>query len=495
MSFAFLGLLLLASTMPVVGEAELENGLRILVLEDHSQPRVACKILTRFGAVVEEPGRFGSAHFLEHLMFKGTATIGTHDWEAEKPILDEILELERDIIQERNRARSEMRERGVYHDFKHAETTPQLEHLMSVLHEKIIEDERYVDTEESNSYYQRTGGTRLTAQTEQEYMKFDINLPSEKLEMFFRIEADRMVNSRWRRFDSEVGILWEQRLGDLNGADTVFKEAVASASGVVSPIYWNEGYETDFPILERNYTRRLYETWFVPNNTIIVLVGDTTLEEAERLTKKYFDRIPRSEETHDTFAVEPRPDHYVRVEMQTLHFGPALDIRHRIPGVGHPDRPAVELLGEILGDARGPIGAATVGEGLATSLASNTLVTHTNRFSFPATLNVVAHGSNLEALEPAIIGAMENLRTEQIADDVIRAAKKRRRAYWERRRLNWDDVAFDMGHYAIMDSWQTLFREMDALQEVTADELRATAKKYLAKTNRILGVATREPVQ
>ena len=184
-------------------------------------------------------------------------------------------------------------------------------------------------------------------------------------------------------------------------------------------------------------------------------MGDTTLEEAERLTKKYFDRIPRSEETHDTFAVEPRPDHYVRVEMQTLHFGPALDIRHRIPGVGHPDRPAVELLGEILGDARGPIGAATVGEGLATSLASNTLVTHTNRFSFPATLNVVAHGSNLEALEPAIIGAMENLRTEQIADDVIRAAKKRRRAYWERRRLNWDDVAFDMGHYAIMDSWQT----------------------------------------
>ena len=132
-------------------------------------------------------------------MFKGTATIGTHDWEAEKPILDEILELERDIIQERNRARSEMRERGVYHDFKHADTTPQLEHLMSVLHEKIIEDERYVDTEESNSYYQRSGGTRLTAQTEQEYMKFDINLPSEKLEMFFRIEADRMV-AKWTRF-------------------------------------------------------------------------------------------------------------------------------------------------------------------------------------------------------------------------------------------------------------------------------------------------------
>jgi len=326
-------------------------------------------------------------------------------------------------------------------------------------------------------------------------MKFDINLPSNQLEMFFRIEADRMANSRWRRFDSEVGILWEQRLGDLNRPDTPFKEALASASGVVSPIYWNEGYETDFPLLERNYTRRLYETWFIPNNTFIVLVGDTTLEEAERLTKRYFDRIPRSRETHDTLAVEPRPDHYVRVEMQTPHFGPAIDVRHHIPGVGHPDRPAVELLGEILGDPRGPIGEATLGQGLASRLSSNTVVTHTNRFSFPATLNVVAHGNDLGTLEPALIEALEALRSTTIPEPVIAAAKKRRRAYWERRKLNWDDVAFDVGHYAVMDSWQTLFREMDALQDVSAPELQAVARKYLVKTNRIVGVATREPVQ
>jgi len=157
---------LLASTMPDVQEAALENGLRILVLEDHSQPRVACKILTRFGAVVDEPGRFGSAHFLEHLMFKGTATIGTYDWEKEKPLLDEVLQIERDVIQERNRSRSELRERGVFHDFKKAETTPELESLLGALREKILEAEAFVDTEESNSYYQRTGGTRLTAQTE-----------------------------------------------------------------------------------------------------------------------------------------------------------------------------------------------------------------------------------------------------------------------------------------------------------------------------------------
>ena len=304
-----------------------------------------------------------------------------------------------------------------------------------------------------------------------------------------------MFNSQWRRFDSEVDILWEQRLGDLNRPDTPFKEALASASGVVSPIYWNEGYATDFPLLERKYTYRLYETWFVPNNTIIVLVGDTTLAEAEGLAKKYFDRIPRGEETHDTLAVEPPPDSYVRVEMQTPNFGPAVDVRHRIPAVGHPDRPAVELLAEILGDARGPVGEATVGRGLATSLSSNTVVTHTNRFSFPSTLNVVARGGDTAALEPALIGAIDRLRSTPVSETAIAAAKKRRRAYWERRRLDWDDVAFDIGHYAIMDSWQTFFREMDAVQEVSAAQLQAAAQKYLTKTNRIVGIATREPVQ
>ena len=73
----------------------------------------------------------------------------------------------------------------------------------------------------------------------------------------------------------------------------------------------------------------------------------------------------------------------------------------------------------------------------------------------------------------------------------IELAKKRRRAYWERRRLDWDDVAFDLGHYEIMDSWKTLYREMDAVQKVTAEDLRRAAQKYFIESNRVIGVARR----
>ncbi len=482
--------------IPPIQEARLDNGLRILVLEDHSQPRVACKILTHMGSLQDEPGRLGAAHFLEHIMYKGSsATVGSLDWEKERLLLERIGELEREILQERNRARRELRQRGVFLDYQHQTTTPRLDALETQLEEVVDEQQQYIVNSELMSYHQRNGGTRLTAQTEQEYMHFDINLPTNKLEMFFRVEADRMVNTQFRQFDAEKMILWEQRLGDLNRPDTEFREMLVSASGAISPIYWNEGYPTDFDLLDRQFTRALYESRFVPNNTILVFVGDTTVARVEPLARQYFGRIPRGPETSDTLAIEPVHKELIRVETTLPHYGPAIDLRHRIPGVGHPDHPAVELLEEILGDRHGPVGEATVGVGLATAISANSRVTHTDRFSFPSTLNLMVHGRSndgMPELETAVVAAIEDLMQTPIDDAVIAAAKKRRRAAWERRRLDWDGVAFDLGHYEIMDSWRTLFRERNAMQAVTAADLQAVASKYFLRTNRIVGVALRE---
>ena len=280
----------------------------------------------------------------------------------------------------------------------------------------------------------------------------------------------------------------------MNGPSTPFREALASVSGFISPIYWNEGYPSDFPSLDRHYTRHLYEKWFVPNNTILLFVGDTTLAEVEPLTERYFGSMPRATETHDTLAVEPAHEETIRVEMTTPHYGPLIDLRHRIPGVGHLDRPAVELLREIVGARDGPVGEATVEAGLATSISANTVVTHTDRFSFPGTLNIVVQAKRneeLPALEKTLLASVEEISKTLIDARTIELAKKQRRVYWERRRLNWDDVAFDLGHYETMDSWKTLYREMDGVQQVTAEDLRRVAQKYFIDSNRIIGVARR----
>ncbi len=99
-----------------VREHVFDNGLRLLVLERPGDQRVACKIFTDFGGYNETPGDAGAAHYLEHLMFKGTETLGTTDWEAEAPLVDEIRQAERGLIEALNAPRNHTRQRGVFHE-------------------------------------------------------------------------------------------------------------------------------------------------------------------------------------------------------------------------------------------------------------------------------------------------------------------------------------------------------------------------------------------
>jgi predicted Zn-dependent peptidase len=100
-----------------------ENGLRLLVIERPGESRVVSKIFTDMGALNETPGQFGAAHFLEHLMFKGTPTLGALDWEREKKLHEQIRAAEDAFINELNRSRNDLRQRGVFHDYQHEETS------------------------------------------------------------------------------------------------------------------------------------------------------------------------------------------------------------------------------------------------------------------------------------------------------------------------------------------------------------------------------------
>ena len=116
-----------------IREHVFENGLRLLVIERPRETRVVGKIFTDMGALNETPGQYGSAHFLEHLMFKGTPTLGSRDWPREKEIHERIQRAEDALEEELNRARNALRERGVFHDYQHQETTPRVGELRALI--------------------------------------------------------------------------------------------------------------------------------------------------------------------------------------------------------------------------------------------------------------------------------------------------------------------------------------------------------------------------
>jgi predicted Zn-dependent peptidase len=474
-----------------IREHVLDNGLRVLVLHRPGDARVAAKIFTRMGALNEVPGELGAAHFLEHLMFKGTETLGTTDWQAERPIRDRMRETEAALIEEWNRARNDVRQRGVFHDHRHSESTPRLDSLRDELTRLDREARRWRDHGAMMRWYQAYGGTRLTATTEQEYMKFDINLPVERVELFFRVEADRMVNTVFREFDEERMILVEQRLGDLNRPQTRYHEALAGVTGRISPVFWPEGYMPDFDQYTRDYEESLYREFFIPNNTALVLVGGVTLEQMVPLAERYFGWMERKPEPMRDRFTEPAPEAERRMIWRSTELEPRVEARFLVPGVGHPDRPHFDVLAETAADEmRAELSRA----GIAASANANFNVIHTSRFGVPATLNIeviVNREADLEAAEQRLLAVLDRMGRSPVSGERVAAARKRLRTAWHRTARNADALAFEIGHFFTMDRWQTLEEHLTTRERTSAADLQRLAAQYFIPENRTIGIVRR----
>ncbi len=471
-----------------VQEHVFENGLRLLVMERPGDPRVAAKIFTDFGALVEEPGSLGAAHFLEHLMFKGTTSLGTTDWEAERPLIMAIRETESALVEELNRARNELRERGVFHDRAHARTTPRADSLQAEIARLDRAAAQYRDNGAMMRWYQWAGGGKLTATTEQEYMKFDINLPAPRVELFLRIEADRMKHTVFREFDEERMILVEQRLGDLNRPSTPFYEQLNAAVGIIHPVFWPEGYASDFPQYTRAYERNLYERYFVPNNTTIVLIGGVQFDRMVELVEEYFGWMERAPEPRRALAVEPVPAAERRITYRSDDLEPRVDVRYLIPGVGHPDRPVVDVMAQV---ATRAIRAELHERGIPGSVDVNTRVVHTSRFGVPGSINfevVVGDMSRLAGAESAVLDVLERIKAGSVTSEQLERSQKQLRNEWFRTLLDADRLAFEIGHFQTMDSWKTLEPYLEARDRTTEDDLARVASKYFVPENRTTGI-------
>jgi predicted Zn-dependent peptidase len=472
-----------------------ENGLRLLVIERPGESRVVSKIFTDMGALNETPGQFGAAHFLEHLMFKGTPTLGALDWEREKKLHEQIRAAEDAFINELNRSRNDLRQRGVFHDYQHEETTPEIDELRALIDSLNQQVQELSEEGPQSIWYMAYGGTGLSATTEQEYMKFDIDLPVDRIELFLRIEADRMRNSVFRNFDAERMVLVEQRLGDLNGVATEFHEAMNSLVGRASMVYVPEGYSNDFRQYTRRYERALFETYFVPNNTTLIFIGGVTLDEMIPKVEKYFGYMERTPEPARYEGREPLPSAEKRLIWRSDTLSPRVEIRYQIPGVGHPDRPLFDVLAEAF---EAQLQSTMTDAGVDGTVDINTLVVHTSRFGAPASINielVLEDGLQTDFAEETLLAELQRLGEEPLPAERISAAQKKLRSEWYRKAVDPYELAFQIGHFEVMDSWRTLKPYLEARDATTADDLQRLAGKYFIDINRSVGVVLAAEVE
>ena len=486
-----------------VREHVLDNGFTILVVEDHRMPRVAADLWIRVGSMQEPVGLHGITHFLEHVIHQGTTTVGTSDLAAELPILQEIHDTEQELVALRNRERNQLRERDVFFDEMGWPGTPGMQALRERLYELEDRDNEYRDFWTSYKWYLQHGGyvrhlDPVPASTEQDYMEINMALPREHLELFFRLEADRMVNAILRGWEAQRFTVLEQILGGKSRPQTRFNEAIDGVTAQVHPVYIPDGgHLRDFANFTRVAMRRIYDDYFVPNNTALVLVGDVTLDEVVPLAERYFGELPRGPEPPADLDVEaePVPGGSIRLDW-TEPLSPQVHVRYRIPGMGHPDRPVFDLIAALLSGPHGMAGQTLTLSGTPASASADFRVIHTYRFGSPGAFNLVAQAEadgDLAAVERALLSAVDDLREGRIDSGALARAHKRLRVEWAEFLDNPQELAFLIGHHHTMNHWSVLPELIEARDAATAADVQRVASTYFVPSNRVIATARAQP--
>jgi predicted Zn-dependent peptidase len=480
-------------------EVILDNGFRIVIVEDHRVPRVAASLWYRVGALQEGPGEHGATHFLEHAIHQGTTTIGVRDPALDRRLLEEIHALEAEFLAERNAARNQVRERRVFFDEEEWPSTPRMDSLQG----RILElEERQSENRhfwQEYNWYREAGGIMrhtdpVPANTGNELMRIEVDLPRERLELFFRLEADRMVNAVLRGFEAQRTIVLEQFL-NINRSETGrFNEALNGVSGIVHPIYLHPGgHMRDHAFWNRPSLIRMYEEYLVPSNAILALVGAVTAEEVLPLAEEYFGRVPAAPEPSPgmDWEAEPPPGGSVRLDWQEP-LSPLLTVRYRTPGVGHPDRPAFDVVARLLGGSDGMLAASARALGIPSPAWSAGV----NRNGSPTRLSIQARppsDAELPALEQVVEAAVERLRRGEVDEIDLARIHEELRFQWDRLRTHRGDLASDLGYFHVMDEWRTMRSFLEEREAVTASEIQRVAERYLVPWNRIVGTTRSAP--
>ncbi|MCA9750798.1 MAG: insulinase family protein, partial [Gemmatimonadetes bacterium] len=274
-----------------VEQYTLDNGLTLLVVENHDSPTIGTVTAFSVGGAEEKPGVHGITHVLEHLLFKGTEEIGTSNWEAERPHHERVEELTREILRERAKMRPDQSKIDAWLAERDAE--------------EAAAKEFAVDNE-LMGLYSEAGGTFLNAFTSYDITAYVQAIPSNRLELWMYLESERLRNPVLRQFYTEVQNVQEERRLSVDGdpEGTLQERFLSVAFDHHGYGFSLIGYPSDIDAITRTEAEEWFRVYYAPNRMTIALVGDVDPEDVHRRVKDYFGGIPRQDpptplETHD----------------------------------------------------------------------------------------------------------------------------------------------------------------------------------------------------
>lgn len=473
-----------------VQERVLDNGVTVLVWERPSAGRIGARVFYRVDIAAERPGTVGLTHMLEHYMFMGSFRVGTSDWDAERPAAEAVERIEREITDERNRNAACFLQRDVFAEVEVHCTTPRLDSLQAALDAAFAEQMRFASGTDFDWIYQPAGGTGLTASTGRDWMKFDIDLPASALELFMWMERSRVENPVFRFFEPEREVVVDQIRRADNRPDGPFERVLRSMTYDAHPYGWAHWF-SDLTRATREDHWEIFYRHFIPQNTVLVVVGEVEAEEVFRQAERYWGSWLPGRPGPRLRTVEPPPVGEKRLEV-VAPAGPAVVIHAPIPAVGHPDAPALQVLAELLGAERGLLeGEVVDARGVATSArASATPAKYPSHMQ----IRVNARTNNdLAEVEAGIDAVLERVAGGEVDPERVAAAVDAMVLAMARGLERVGPSAVTLGAMEAIYGWRHLNALPDLWREVTPDDLARVAHTYvLPREMRTTGILRRD---
>ena len=247
----------------------LDNGLKVVMCEDHSQPEIYGAVYVHAGSKNDPSDATGMAHYFEHIMFKGTDRIGTINWEKEKVYLDSI---------------------SLMYDRLHETDDPTVRNaIQHKINELSLASTDYAIPNEVDVILTQMGGKGLNAGTAYDQTMYYNTFPSNQLNKWMDVYVERFRNPIFRLFQSELETVYEEKnmYGDepTNAfQEYLFKEAFGNHPYGRPIIGCTEHLKNPQP----SKMREFYNTYYVANNMTLILVGDFNIEETLPLVAEKF---------------------------------------------------------------------------------------------------------------------------------------------------------------------------------------------------------------
>lgn len=472
---------------PMVVE-QLDNGMTFLLYPTRRAPIFSGVIRYDVGGKDEVPGTTGIAHMFEHMAFKGTRHIGTTDWRAEQKALERL----ETAAYACDALREEIEALGLAPEAAEAQLAPVL---------KAFEDAKtsasaYVVKDEFDEIYNREGGSQMNATTGQDATTYFISLPANRIDLWAKMESERLGTPVMRDFYSERDVVKEERRMRTDNSPIGRLWELLNAMAFTAHPYAlpTIGWEADIRNLKATDAYEFYRANYTPDRAVGVIVGDIDVEATRVLLRETFGKIPPRDPGLAARRMLPEPpqlgERRGNLELEATPF--------LMMGWHKPNSPdAADLRAEVLAQA---LTGGRSARWFERFVKQDRLAADLGLFTGPGDAQpnlLIAYASpqgetTLAEVEKALREDIGALHEELIDEATLARAKKTLRADTIRALETNLGLAQRLAETALIsgDPYY-LERRMRQLGAVTAEDLREFVREYLNDTN--LTVATLQP--